>query len=103
MLVGGGAEDVHALALTVEDGLYIPAIGRDADGRATSIGAVRIRHGRLGRGIDDLPLELDPLAVLASVEALTAAQRLVPLRPHCPGGLGAAMVPALRASAGVRW
>jgi hypothetical protein len=40
--------------------------------------------------------------VLAAVEALTAARRLVALRGHCPGGRGAATVPALRASAGVR-
>ena len=103
VLVGGGAEDVRTLALPVQDGLYIPAIGRDADGRAISRGAVRIRNGRLGRGVDDRPLELDPLAVLASVEALTGAQRLLPLTPHCAGGVGAAMVPALRASAGVAW
>ena len=103
VLVGGGADDVDALAQDIQDGLYLPSIGRDDEGRAVSRGAVRIRNGRLGRGVADRPLELDPLGVLASVEALTAAQRLVPLTPHCAGGIGAAMVPALRATAGVTW
>jgi alkanesulfonate monooxygenase SsuD/methylene tetrahydromethanopterin reductase-like flavin-dependent oxidoreductase (luciferase family) len=102
VLVGGGADDVAALAAQVGDGLYVPALGRD-DGRWTTRGAVRIRDGRLGRGVDDRPVELDPLAVLASAEALAAAQRLLPLTGHCPGGIGAALVPPLRAGAGVRW
>jgi PmbA protein len=103
VLVGGGADDIAALAAPVADGLYVPALGRDGEGRPLARGAVRIRGGRLAGGVDDRPLEVDPLAVLAGVEALTAAQRLVPLAGHCPGGLGAAMVPALRTAAGVRW
>jgi predicted Zn-dependent protease len=97
VLVGGGADGVAALAAPVADGLYVPALGRDEEGRTMTRGAVRIRDGRLDGGVDDHVVELDPLAVLAGVEALTATQRLVALPGHCPGGLGAAVVPALRA------
>jgi predicted Zn-dependent protease len=103
VLAGGGAKDEHALMVPVADGLFIPAIGRDEEGRPVMRGAVRIRTGALAGGVDDRPLDLDPLAVLASVEELTARQSLLPLKGHCPGGIGAALVPALRAREGVRW
>jgi hypothetical protein len=49
-----------------------------------------------------LEVEVSALEVLAAVEALTRSQRLVALRGQAPGGSGAAVVPALRAAAGVR-
>jgi PmbA protein len=106
VLVGGGADDVADLAASVEAGLYIPALspGREADGdafRHTTVGAVAIRGGELAAPVADVEVLVDPLAVLASVEALTGGQRLVALRADTPGGLGAAVVPALRARDGV--
>jgi PmbA protein len=107
VLVGGGADDVAALAAPVAAGLYVPALSpaREADGdtfRHTTIGAVAIRDGELAAPVADVEVVIDPLGVLATVEALTGRQRLVALRADTPGGLGAAVVPALRARDGVR-
>jgi predicted Zn-dependent protease len=99
VLVGGGVDDVAGLAAPIKHGLFVPALtpGRPFE----TIGAARIEDGRLTGAVAPLAVELDPLAILASVEALTSRQRLVALRGHCPGGPGAATVPALRAGAGV--
>lgn len=100
VLVGGGAEGVEELCAPVAHGLFVPAL---AHGRPhTTVGAARIDGGRIGAPVAPLAVEIDPLGVLAAVEALSARQRLVALRGHCPGGLGAAVVPALRAHAGLR-
>ena len=103
VLAGGEVARLADLAAEVSDGVYIPALGRDEEGRPVARGAVRIDAGRLQRGLDDAPLDVDPLAILAGVRALTRQQRMVPLRGHCPGGPGAAVVPALATSAGLRW
>ena len=102
VLVGGGAEGIDALCAPVGDGLHIPAIERGEDGRHHARGAVRIRAGAPVGRVPDHPLHIDPLAVLAGVEALDARQRLVVLPGHAPGGAGAAVVPALRTRSGVR-
>lgn len=90
VLVGGGAAGIDELAQPIDRGLYVPAFGEPA---------LQIRGGEIG-GVAATPplLEADPLAILASTQALTAAQWLVALRGHCPGGAGAALVPALRAT-----
>lgn len=75
VLAGGGASGVDELLAAMHRPIYLPTL-----------------HG----------VEVDPLAVLSSAEALTSAQWVVALRSHCPGGSGAAVVPGLRASAGVR-
>ena len=100
VLAAGDADDLVAGATV---GVYIPALARDPHGRAVMRGAIRIGDGRLQRGIADRHVDVDPLAVLASVEALSGRRRLLPLRGHCPGGIGCALVPALRATSGVRW
>lgn len=102
VLVGGGAEGIDALCAPVGDGLHIPAIEPGEDGRPRARGAVRIRAGVPAARVPDHPLDIDPLAVLAGVEALDARQRLVALPGHAPGGAGAAVVPALRSRSGVR-
>ncbi len=107
VLAGGAAEDVAALVGDVEDGLFVPALGEVVDrtdgGRCQALaGAGRIRSGRLVGRVPPLVVEVRAFEVLAAVDGLTAAQRLLPLRGQCPGGLGAAVVPALRATAGVR-
>jgi predicted Zn-dependent protease len=101
VLAGGHAGDAAELAAPLDDGLYIPAIGRDDEGVARTRGARRIQRGRLGGGVADAPVRVDPLAVLAATEDLTAGLRLVGLRGHAPGGIGAALVPALRARFGI--
>ena len=107
VLVGGGANGIEELCAPVGRGLYVPALspGREADGDEfvhTMHGAVLIDGGSLGAPVRDADLRIEPLAVLASVEALSARSRTLPLRAHAPGGPGAAVVPALRAAAGCR-
>ncbi len=101
VLVGGGADDVEALLAPVERGLYIPALGRDDDGRTVMLGARRIVDGAFGAPLLDAVVDVDPLAVLSRVQALSGVQRVVPLTGHCPGGPGAAVVPALRSRGGL--
>jgi predicted Zn-dependent protease len=98
VLARGDAAGIEELAEPVADGLYVPALARDEEGRLVTRGAIRIRGGRLGSGVDDHAIDLDPLAVLARTERLTVDKQLLPLPGHCPGGLGSALVPALRAA-----
>ena len=106
VLVGGGAESLEELCGPVARGIYVPSF--DARGEAAAggtfvhdtRGALLIEDGRLTRPLADGPLVVDPAAVLAGVEALTMRQRTIALRGHTPGGPGAAVVPALRCSAG---
>jgi predicted Zn-dependent protease len=102
VLAAGAAASVEDLWATVDHGLYVPALSlqREADGdafRHTGHGALLISNGELGPPAADMSLLVDPLAVLASVEALGAAVRELPL-----SGDGVAEVPALRAAAGCR-
>lgn len=107
VLAGGGAGGLRELCEPVRRGVYVPALSgsREADGdgfRHTTHGAVLIDAGELAAPVLDSPVRIEPLAVLASVEALAARTRTLPLSPHAPGGIGAAVVPALRAAGGCR-
>jgi predicted Zn-dependent protease len=100
LLAGGDAADVAALCAPVARGLFVPAL---SPGRPhTTAGAARIEAGAIAGAVAPVALELDPLLLLASAEGLTAARRLVALRGHCPGGPGAATVPALLSRAGAQ-
>lgn len=102
VLAPGEAAGIAELAEGLDGGLYVPALARDEEGGLVTRGAVRIAGGRLAAGVADVRVAIDPLAILASTEALTAERQLVPLRGHCPGGAGAAVVPALRTARGLR-
>lgn len=102
VLAGGGADGLEDLWAPVADGVYVPALARTPDGGHETRGAVRLRDGVPAGGVSDRAVTLDPLAALASVEALGSRQRLVALPGHTPGGLGAATVPALRCRDGIR-
>lgn len=106
VLAGGRAESIDELAEPVAQGLYVPALSpaREADGgafRHCTSGAAAIAAGAIAGPVADTPVLVDPLAVLTTVQALGRSQRLVLLPGHCPGGAGAAVVPALRAGAGI--
>ena len=91
VLVGGGAADEDELMAPIDRGVYVPTPAR----------AFEIAGGRRGRPLAIRTLDLDPLAVLASTQALSARQRTIP----SAGGaraIGATVAPALRATAGVR-
>jgi len=107
VLVGGGAEGVEELCAPLADGLLVrdlvPAAleGTSRQPAWALVGARRVRHGRaIGAIAEPLAIHLDALAALAAVEGLTARQQLIALPGHTPGGIGAAMVPALRIAAG---
>ena len=107
VLSGGGASGIEALCAPVGRGLYVPALspGREADGdafRHTTHGAALIEQGEITAPTQDSEIVVDPLALLRSVEALSARTRTLPLPGHAPGGPGAAVVPSCRASAGRR-
>ena len=96
VLAGGAVADVPGLCADLAAGLFIPALEREGSGLVTS-GAAVIAGGAIRGASGPLAVEVDPLAVLASVQALTSAQRLVAF-----AGDGGAVVPALRAGSGVR-
>ncbi len=108
VLATGGAHDVAALCEALGDGLYLPALatayqpGADGARIHAAPGAALVRGGVPVGGLVGLRVAVDALAVLRHTHALTATARLVPLRGHCPGGIGAALVPALLATAGIR-
>jgi hypothetical protein len=86
-------ETLEALAAPLEHGLLIGTLS--TDGHA---GGVRlIRDGRLAEPVLSPAVGIDPLALLAQVQALSASQRTVP----APGG-GATVAPAVRAGGGLR-
>jgi predicted Zn-dependent protease len=90
VLVGGGAADLDELAAPLERGLLV---GNLAGGEAQ--GVRLIADGRPGTPLPDRPVGIDPLAVLASVQALTSRQRTI------AAGDGATVAPGLRAAAGI--
>jgi predicted Zn-dependent protease len=105
VLVGGGAEGVAELCAPVDRGLYVPALAPASDVdrfvyRHATRAAVLVEQGELRAPVADGDLLIDPLAVLASVEALSARSRTLPIDADAPGGPGAAVVPALRAAGG---
>jgi hypothetical protein len=95
VLVGGGAQDVAELAQPVAAGLYVEAF------EAGIARARLIADGVIGGGSSDVAVELDPLAVLASAQALTGAQRTIGLRLDSARDAASAVCPALRAGGGV--
>lgn len=101
VLAGGDAATVAELCAGMGRGVFIPALERTAGGHAT-LGAAAVQAGRATGALARTAVEVDPIAVLAGVQALTAAQRLVALPPGCPGGSASAVVPALRAGTGLR-
>lgn len=96
VLIGGSVADVAELCAGLPAGLFIPALERTGD-HLTASGAAVVAGGAVTGPAGRLSVEVDPLAVLASVEALTSAQRLVAF-----SGDGGAVVPALRAGSGLR-
>lgn len=90
VLVGGGAASVEELMAPIERGVYLPSL---------ALGFL-VEGGRRGAAIDVRALALDPLAVLASVQALTSRQRTFAVGDS-PRTVGATVCPALRAAAGV--
>ena len=107
VLGGGDADGIGELCTPMANGLYVPALSaaREADGdtfRHTAHGAMLIEDGEPATPVRDCAVLVDPLAVLASVEALSRMTRSIPLVGHAPGGPGIALVPAVRAAAGCR-
>jgi predicted Zn-dependent protease len=96
VLVGGGAADVAELAAGIERGLLLTDVGFAAAARV-------IEDGELGPPANDLRIAFDPFEILASTDALTARQRLVPTEDwRSIRVIGATVAPALRARAGIR-
>jgi hypothetical protein len=95
VLVGGGAQDVAELASTLDHGLYVEGFG------AGLARARLIAGGRIAAEEADVAMELDPLAVLSHVEALTSAQRTIGLRLDSARDASSAVCPALRSGGGV--
>jgi predicted Zn-dependent protease len=106
VLVGGGAAGIDELCAPIARGLYVPALSaaRHAEGdayRHATAGAILVEAGAPAAAVRDTDVWVDPLAVLASVEALTSRSATIPMSGHAPGGIGAAVVPAIRCAAGV--
>ena len=80
----------------VSEGLYIGAI----DGRAR--GVFHIRDGRRAAPAPDAQVDVDPLALLAGAQALTAGQRTILAGTTSPREAGATVCPALRTTRGLR-
>ncbi len=96
VLVGGGAAGIVEPAAGMDHGLLIT----DLHGwRARGVRV--IAGGQIGPGARDLRVDVDPIAVLAATDALTARQRLVPQRATSARTIGATVCPALRARGGV--
>jgi PmbA protein len=106
VLAPGGAADAAELARPLERGLFLGAIpGVESAGegvlRAEGCAAFAIRDGEIAEPLEDPRLELRPLELLATAQALTAHRRLIPTY----GGarhVGATLTPALRAGGGIR-
>lgn len=99
VLVGGGAADVAELAGPISIGLFIPAFLHTERGLLLD-GAQLIEGGELTWAVTGLA-DFDPVTVLASTEALTASQQLVPTEDDSALTIGATIAPALRARGGV--
>ncbi len=99
VLVGGGAADADELAAPVALGLSIPAFLPTERGWLLD-GAQMIEAGERAWAVTGLA-EIDPVAVLAGTEALTASQQLVPTDDDSALTIGATLAPALRARGGV--
>jgi len=99
VLVGGGATDAAELASPLALGLFIPAFLLTERGWLLD-GAQLIEAGERTWAVTGLA-EVDPVAVLAATEALTASQQLVPTDDDSALTIGATLAPALRSRGGV--
>jgi predicted Zn-dependent protease len=99
VLAGGDAAGAAELAAPVELGLFIPAFLVTERGWLLD-GAQLIEGGERTWPVNGVA-EVDPVAVLAATEALTAAQQLVPTDDDSALTIGATLAPALRARGGV--
>jgi len=99
VLVGGGATDAAELASPLALGLFIPAFLLTERGWMLD-GAQLIEAGERTWAVTGLA-EVDPVAVLAATEALTASQQLVPTDDDSALTIGATLAPALRSRGGV--
>jgi predicted Zn-dependent protease len=99
VLVGGGAQDTAELAGPVEQGLLIPSFLITEHGWLLD-GAQLVERGEPTWPVNGVA-EVDPIAVLASTEALTGTQQVVPTDDDSALTIGATVAPALRARGGV--
>lgn len=99
VLVGGGAADVAELTAPIELGVFVPAFLMTEYGWLLD-GAQLIEAGEPTWPVNGVA-EVDPVAVLAATDALSAAQRLVPTDDDSALTIGATLAPALRARSGV--
>ena len=100
VLAAGDADGVAALAEPVALGLLIPAFLPGEHGGWLLDGARLIEGGEPTWPVNGVA-EVDPLAVLAATEALSAERRLVATEDDSALTIGATLAPALRARAGV--
>lgn len=91
VLVGGGAADAAELLAPIELGLYLLTL---------ELGFL-VERGRIGPPVELGALTVDPLAVLASVRALTSRQRTFAVGGPSARSVGATVCPGLRASGGI--
>ena len=99
VLAGGDAADLAALAEPVALGLLIPAFLPGDHGWLLD-GARLIEDGEPTWPVNGVA-EVDPFALLAETEALSAARQLVATEDDSALTIGATLAPALRARAGV--
>ncbi len=106
VLVGGGARDVHELALPVERGIYVTRLWyvnpvhpkRTLLTGMTRDGTFLIEDGLITRPLRDVRFTDSALRILDATEALTASQRLVTEAEHYGRRHATGVVcPALRA------
>jgi predicted Zn-dependent protease len=100
VLDGGAARDVAELAGPIALGLLIPAFLITEHGWLLD-GARLVERGEPTWAVNGAA-EVDPVAVLATTEALSTARQLVPTDDDSALTIGATLAPTLRAQAGVR-
>jgi predicted Zn-dependent protease len=95
----GDAEDLAALAAPIAMGLLVPAFLITDHGWLLD-GARLIERGEPTWAVNGTA-DVDPVALLATTEALTRTQQLVPTDDDSALTIGATLVPGLRARTGV--
>jgi predicted Zn-dependent protease len=98
-LAPGEAPGVDALIAALDLGLYVPALLEGDHDAWLLDGAWLIEAGSRSFPVNGIA-ELDPLSVLASVEALTATVTAVPTTDDSALTIGVTLAPALLATAG---
>ena len=99
VLAGGGAADLAELAAPIMLGLFVPAFLPAEHGWLLD-GARLIERGEPTWPVNGVA-EVDPLAVLATTEALSAERQLVPTDDDSALTIGGTLAPALRAGGGM--